>query len=66
MFYEITTRALAQFLGNTCFDLVATKADSDIGKRIAAGSNGYDCKIHDVNIKVRGIKIDTKEDCFSC
>lgn len=59
MFYEITTRALAQFIGNTCFDLVATKADSDVGKRIATNSNGYACKVHNVKIKVKNIKVDT-------
>ncbi len=58
MFYEITARELAKYLGNTSFDLIGLNADSDRGYR-TNGSNRYDCKVYDVHIKVKNIKIDT-------
>lgn len=58
MFYEITARELAKYLGNTSFDLIGLKADSDRGYR-TNGSYRYDCKVYDVHIKVKNIKIDT-------
>lgn len=60
MFYEISTRELAKFIGNTSFDLVATKASSDVGKRInGIGSNSYACAVYGVDIRVKDIKVDT-------
>lgn len=58
MFYEISTRELAKFLGNTSFDLAATMASSDVGKR-TSGYNDYACEVYAVDIKVKNIKVDT-------
>ncbi len=62
MFYEISNKELARYIGNTSFDLVSTKATSDVGKRIngfGKGANSYKCQIHNVDINVKNIKIDT-------
>ena len=59
MFYEISTRELAKYIENTSFDLIATKAVSEEGKRIDDFDGKYACEIYDVDITVKNIKVDT-------
>ena len=59
MFYEISTKELAKYIGNTSFDLVANKATSDAGERIDNFDGKYACKVNDVDISAKNIKVDT-------